>query len=46
MGHLFGPNENRGVYKSLDGGATWKRVLYVNPQTGASDLIIDPIHLV
>jgi len=42
MGHLFGPNENRGVYKSLDGGATWKRVLYVNPQTGASDLIIDP----
>ncbi len=42
MGHLFGPNENRGVYKSLDGGATWKKVLYVNPQTGASDLIIDP----
>jgi len=42
MGHLFGPNENRGVYKSLDGGATWKKVLYVNAQTGASDLIIDP----
>ncbi len=42
MGHLFGPNENRGVYKSVDGGATWKKVLYVNPQTGASDLIIDP----
>ncbi len=42
MGHLFGPNENRGVYKSIDGGATWKKVLYVNPQTGASDLIIDP----
>lgn len=42
MGHLFGPNENRGVYKSMDGGATWKKVLYVNPQTGASDLIIDP----
>ena len=42
MGHLFGPNENRGVYKSTDGGATWKKVLYVNPQTGASDLIIDP----
>lgn len=42
MGHLFGPNENRGVYKSTDGGASWKKVLYVNPQTGASDLIIDP----
>jgi photosystem II stability/assembly factor-like uncharacterized protein len=42
MGHLFGPNENRGVYKSMDGGATWKKVLYVNEQTGASDLIIDP----
>ena len=42
MGHLFGPNENRGVYKSTDGGATWKKVLYVNAQTGASDLIIDP----
>ncbi|MFM6994718.1 MAG: WD40/YVTN/BNR-like repeat-containing protein [Sediminibacterium sp.] len=42
MGHLFGPNENRGVYKSTDGGTTWKKVLYVNPQTGASDLIIDP----
>ena len=42
MGHLFGPNENRGVYKSMDGGQNWKRVLYVNDQTGASDLIIDP----
>ena len=42
MGHLFGPNENRGVYKSTDGGASWKKVLYVNPQTGASDLVIDP----
>ena len=42
MGHLFGPNETRGVFKSIDGGQTWKKVLYVNPQTGASDLIIDP----
>ena len=42
MGHLFGPNENRGVYKSTNGGATWKKVLYVNEQTGASELIIDP----
>jgi photosystem II stability/assembly factor-like uncharacterized protein len=42
MGHLFGPNDNRGVYKSIDGGVTWKRVLYVNAQTGASDLVMDP----
>ena len=42
MGHLFGPNETRGVYKSTDGGQNWKKVLYVNEQTGASDLVIDP----
>ncbi|MEI6188965.1 MAG: glycosyl hydrolase [Chitinophagia bacterium] len=42
MGHLFGPNETRGVFKSMDGGVTWKKVLYVNPQTGASDLVMDP----
>ena len=42
MGHLFGPNETRGVFKSMDGGVTWKKVLYVNSQTGASDLVIDP----
>ena len=42
MGHLFGPNETRGVYKTTDGGKTWKRVLYVNDQTGASDLVMEP----
>ena len=42
MGHLFGPNETRGVFKSVDGGQNWKKVLYVNEQTGASDLVIDP----
>lgn len=42
MGHLFGPNEMRGVYKTTDGGKTWKRVLYVNNQTGASDLVMEP----
>lgn len=42
MGHLFGPNEERGVYKTTDGGKTWKRVLYVNNQTGASDLVMEP----
>jgi photosystem II stability/assembly factor-like uncharacterized protein len=42
MGHLFGPNEMRGVYKTTDGGKSWKRVLYVNDQTGASDLVMEP----
>ncbi len=41
MGHLFGPNETRGVYKTIDGGKTWKKVLYVNNQTGASDLVME-----
>jgi photosystem II stability/assembly factor-like uncharacterized protein len=42
MGHLFGPNEERGVYKTTDGGKNWKRVLYVNSQTGCDDLIMEP----
>lgn len=42
MGHLFGPNEERGVYKTTDGGKTWKKVLYVNNQTGCSDLVMEP----
>jgi photosystem II stability/assembly factor-like uncharacterized protein len=42
LGHAFGPNTQRGVFRSTDGGATWHRVLYVNPTTGASDVAIDP----
>jgi len=42
VGHLFGPNEERGVYKTTDGGKTWKRTLFVNNQTGASDLVMEP----
>lgn len=42
MGHLFGPNTERGVFKTTDGGKTWKKVLYVNDQTGASDLVMEP----
>lgn len=42
MGHLFGPNQERGVYKTTDGGKTWKRTLFVNDQTGASDLVMEP----
>ena len=42
QGHLYGPNEERGVYKTADGGKTWKRVLFVNADTGVSDMVIDP----
>jgi len=42
QGHLWGPNEERGVYRTQDGGKTWKKVLYVNAETGACDLAIDP----
>ncbi|MCO6498162.1 MAG: hypothetical protein J5I50_10940 [Chitinophagaceae bacterium] len=42
MGHLFGPNEERGVYKTTDGGKTWKRVLFVNDLTACSDLVMEP----
>jgi photosystem II stability/assembly factor-like uncharacterized protein len=42
MGHLFGPNEERGVFKTMDGGKTWKKVLYVNNQTGCSELVMEP----
>ncbi len=42
MGNLWKPNEMRGVYKSTDGGASWRKVLYINDQAGAGDLILDP----
>ena len=42
MGHLFGPNEERGVFKTTDGGKTWKKTLFVNSQTGCSDLVMEP----
>ena len=41
LGHAFGPNEERGVYKSTDGGETWKQVLYRSDKAGAVDLSID-----
>ncbi|HEY5609961.1 MAG TPA: glycosyl hydrolase, partial [Thermoanaerobaculia bacterium] len=42
LGHLFGPNEMRGVYRSRDGGKSWERVLFVNRNAGAIELILDP----
>ncbi len=42
MGNLYKPTEERGVYKSTDGGETWKKVLYANNMAGAVDLTFDP----
>ena len=42
QGHAFGPNPERGVYKTTDGGKTWNKVLFRNDSTGAADLILDP----
>ena len=41
-GHLWGSNPERGVYKTTDGGASWKKVLYKDENTGAIDLAMDP----
>lgn len=42
LGALWGDSEERGVYKSSDGGATWEQLLYVDPKTGCADLAMDP----
>ena len=42
MGHQYGPNEQRGVYKSNNGGRSWRKVLYKGPDTGAIDIEMDP----
>ncbi|WP_340114141.1 WD40/YVTN/BNR-like repeat-containing protein [Maribellus mangrovi] len=44
LGHVFGPNEERGVYRSKDGGDNWERILFVSKDAGAVDLIIDPFN--
>ena len=42
MGHAFGPNRERGVFRTTDGGRTWRKVLFIDDSTGATDLTIDP----
>ncbi|HEY7575264.1 MAG TPA: glycosyl hydrolase, partial [Thermoanaerobaculia bacterium] len=42
LGHVWGPNADRGIFRSKDGGKTWQKVLFVSENTGASDLVMDP----
>ncbi|HSM04167.1 MAG TPA: hypothetical protein VK858_06085 [Longimicrobiales bacterium] len=42
LGNLFGPNEERGVFRSRDGGDSWEKVLFVNDSTGVVDIALDP----
>ncbi|HEU5166476.1 MAG TPA: hypothetical protein VFU29_13085, partial [Chitinophagaceae bacterium] len=42
LGHLYSPNKERGVYKTTDGGKTWKQTLYIDDTTGAVELDINP----
>ncbi|HEB60875.1 MAG TPA: hypothetical protein ENJ06_03525, partial [Phycisphaeraceae bacterium] len=44
LGHLWGANEERGVFRTTDGGKTWEKVLYIDDSTGACDVVIDPVN--
>lgn len=42
LGHTYGPQQDRGVYRTKDGGKTWKRILFVDEGTGAADIAMNP----
>ena len=42
LGHLYGPQAEKGVYRTTDGGKTWEKVLFVNDSSGANELVMDP----
>jgi photosystem II stability/assembly factor-like uncharacterized protein len=42
LGHIFGPNKERGIFRTTDGGKSWSQVLFVNEETGGADLAADP----
>ncbi|MFT4738498.1 MAG: photosystem II stability/assembly factor-like uncharacterized protein [Paraglaciecola sp.] len=42
FGSQWGDHEDRGVYRTMDGGKTWKRILFVNSSTGVADMVMDP----
>jgi photosystem II stability/assembly factor-like uncharacterized protein len=43
VGHMWGSNPERGVFKTTDGGQNWKKVLFVDNNTGATDIVLDPV---
>lgn len=42
IGHLYSPNEERGIFKTIDGGKTWKKTLFINNDTGIIDVVVAP----
>ena len=42
LGHVYGPNQERGIFRTRDGGKTWEKVLYINDRTGGIDIVFDP----
>ena len=44
LGTLWGENEDRGIYKTTDGGQNWEKILYVDPRTGGTDVKLDPFN--
>lgn len=42
LGHAYAPQKERGIYRTIDGGETWEHVLFVDENTGASDIVMDP----
>ena len=43
-GHLFGPNAERGVFKTTDGGKTWNKIKFIDQDTGFTDIVLDPVN--
>ncbi len=44
LGHLYSDNKERGIFKTTDGGKTWKQTLFINQSTGCIDLVMDPVN--
>ena len=44
LGHSYGPQQERGVYRTMDGGQSWERILFVDENTGCSDIALDPVN--
>jgi photosystem II stability/assembly factor-like uncharacterized protein len=44
IGHLFGPNKERGLYKTTDGGANWTNTKFIDDDTGFTDVVLDPVN--